>query len=233
MKISKKEIGLLLGVFGLLLAVIAYSLVFTPYQDKIASLESELTSLEAEKTELETLAASQDYYELEIERLTEENDEILDQFPAGIEPEDEIMYVVELEKEVDIDIPSISYGSPVAIYGAAATAEEATEGETTEGETTQSETTTVQQGMAAYQLAMNVSYSTSYKGLKDAITYTNAHLNRMVIDTLSVSYDATTGKTSGSMTFNLYYLTGTDKVYTQPNVPEGELGVNNIFGTIE
>lgn len=217
MKASKKEIGLLLGVFGVLIAVMAYALVFAPYRGEIVAMESELASLQEEEKELKTLVAGLEYYETEVDRLTEENDEILDQFPADIQPEDEIMYIVELEEAVDIEIPSISYGTSVV-----SDTEDAVEGEETESE-----------DMAVHQLAMNVSYTSSYQGLKDAITYTNEHLNRMVIDTLSVSYDASTGKVFGNMTFNLYYLTGTDKEYTGPDVDEGDLGVNNIFGTIQ
>lgn len=45
MKLTKRDIGLLLGAFGVLIAVAVYSLVYTPYSEKIASLKSELAKI--------------------------------------------------------------------------------------------------------------------------------------------------------------------------------------------
>ena len=132
----------------------------------------------------------------------------MEQFPAGITPETEIMFVVEMEEEVDVDIPSISYGSASSISGATSS------------------------GIEAFQIPMSVSYKTTYQGLKDTITYTNNYDDRIVIDTVSLSYDRSSGDVAGSMLFNLYYMTGTDKVYEDPFVPDMNMGVDNIFGTI-
>ena len=219
MKFSKKDIGLLLGCFGVLLAVMSYSLVFTPFTDKASALKSELASLQQLEAKYVDMEQNQDYYQQEIVRLTEENQEIIDEFPAGIEPENEIMYVVELEKNVKIDIPSISYGTATPVLGSGELVEEAEEGDI------------LSEGIQAYVIPMNVSYTSSYKGLKEAITYTKNHSNRMYIDTVSVSYDSSSGDVSGSMTFNLYYMTGTDKVYQGLTLPDISTGVDNIFGS--
>ena len=207
MKISKKEAGLLIGLFGILLLAGSYALVYNPYQDKIASLEMELNSLKQEEEQYASMQSNMLFYQEGIERLTEENAWILEQFPAGITPESEIMFVVELEDQVDVEIPSISYGSASSIGGGAS-------------------------GIEAFQIPMSVSYKTTYQGLKDTITYANEHEDRMVIDTVSLSYDRSTGDIAGSMLFNLYYMTGTEKVYEDPIVPNMNMGVDNIFGTI-
>lgn len=220
MKFSKKEIGLLAGCLGVLLAVVSYSLIFIPFSDKANTLRSELNALREQEAQYMEMESNQTFYKEEIERLTEENNKLIAEFPAEIKPESEIMYVVELEQNVEIDIPSISYGTATPLLGGG---EEAEEGEEAE---------VVQDGMQAYLLPMNISYTASYDNLKNAITYTNEHQNRMYIDTLSASYDASTGFVSGGMTFNLYYITGTDKVYEEPIVPEMGIGVNNIFGTV-
>lgn len=219
MKFSKKDIGLLLGCFGVILAVISYSLVFTPFTQKADSLRSELSSLRELEARYVDMEQNQDYYQQEILRLTEENQGIVDKFPADILPENEIMYVVELEKNVKIDIPSISYGTATPLLDEGELVEEAEEGDILE------------EGIQAYVIPMNVSYTSSYEGLKKAINYTKNHNKRMYIDTLSASYDSSNGEVSGSMTFNLYYMTGTEKVYQEPVIPDIKLGVKNIFGT--
>ena len=226
MKISKNEIGMLAGALGVLVAVLCYTLVYTPYQDKITSMESELITLQQQEAQLLELQANQAFYTSEIDRMTAENSEILDQFPAEVKAEDEIMYVVELEKEVDIEIPSITYGAASPVLASGEEAVEVTE------ETTEEEVAAITSGdMQLYMIPMNVSYKTTYGGLKDAITYTNNKLDRMYIDTVNVSYDNETGEVTGGMTFNLYYLTGTDKVYESPTVPDIKTGVTNLFNT--
>lgn len=219
MKLTKRDIGLLLGAFGVLIAVAVYSLVYTPYSEKTASLKSELATLKEQEARYQELAANQQFYKDEIERLNQENKALFDGFPADIQPETEIMYVVELEENVDIEVPSVNYGTATSLTGASETTEE--------GEV-------VSSGMMdAYVVPMNLSYSASYQGLKDTITYTSNHQNRMVVDTVSAAYDSTTGQVTGSMTFNMYYVTGTDKVYEEPYVPHVQTGISNIFGTIE
>ena len=222
MKLSKHEIGLLAGALGVILAVAVYSLFFTPYRDKTDALKSELAQLQETERYYEELAANKSFYEEEIARMTEENDGLLSEFPADIKPETEIMYAVELEEEVDIQFSSLNYGTAAVLTTAdAANGEEGAEQNVTDGM------------MQAYCVPMNMTYQSSYKGLKEAITYTNDHQNRMVIDTVSAAYDGTTGMVSGSMTLNMYYITGTDKVYEAPYVPNMQMGVSNIFGTIE
>lgn len=209
MKISKKEIGLLVGLFGVLLAVGVYSLFYRPYQDKIASLESELITLQQEESRYAEMQANIPFYQEGIVRLTEQTSAIIKEFPAGITPETEIMYVVEMEDKVDVEIPSISYGSPSSLTGEAAAS-----------------------GLQAFVIPMSVSYKTTYQGLKDTLNYTYDHENRMVIDTVSLSYDRSTGDITGSLLINMYYMEGTDKVYEDPIVPSMNMGVDNIFGTI-
>lgn len=209
MKISKKEAGLLIGLFGVLIAVGVYSLFYTPYQVKIASLEAELITLKQEEARYEEMVANIPFYQEGVVRLVEQTSAILKQFPAGITPETEIMYIVEMEDKVDVEIPSISYGTPASLTGEAASS-----------------------GIQAFVIPMSVSYKTTYQGLKDTLNYTHDHENRMVVDTVSLSYDRSTGDITGSLLINMYYMEGTDKIYEDPIVPSMNMGVDNIFGTI-
>ena len=38
---------------------------------------------------------------------------------------------------------------------------------------------------------------------------------------------------SGNMTLNTYYLLGTDKVYSEPDIPAMGMGVDTLFGNVE
>ena len=55
----------------------------------------------------------------------------------------------------------------------------------------------------------------------------------MVVDTVTASYDGTTGNLVGNMTINMYTVAGTERMYEKPYVPAMNMGIENIFGTIE
>jgi hypothetical protein len=56
----------------------------------------------------------------------------------------------------------------------------------------------------------------------------------MSVEGVSLGYDNSTGALSGSMSLNTYYLLGTDKLYSEPYIPNMRMGVETIFGdTVE
>ena len=68
---------------------------------------------------------------------------------------------------------------------------------------------------------------------KEMVDYLYQHENRMSLDAFALSYDSTNGNLSGSMTLNMYYVTGTDKEYVPQNINGISLGTDNIFGTLK
>ena len=212
MQLSKRDKGLLLGLAGVLLVAAVYFLVFSPLGEKKEAAKAELSTLEAREAELVKLEADMEFYKQEIVRLDSEQQVLVARFPADIKEESEIMYAVELEDEIDVKFSTLNYGTESIIFGSA----EATDG-----------------SLKGYCLPMAANYNASYEGLKETIIHTNAHGNRMVIDQLTAAYDAATGKLTGNMTFNMYYVEGTSNVYSEPYVPAMGMGVANIFGTME
>ena len=223
MNISKRDKGLLLGLVGVLLIAASYFIVYNPSVTKKAELEAQLATLQQHEAELVDLDNNMPFYQSEIARLEGEKAEYLACFPADIKEESEIMYAVELEDNVDIKFNSLNYGAPIDVLGTG----EATE--VVEGEEAVETTATV----GGYYLPLSASYLSTYNGLKNTITHTNMHKNRMVIDQVTASYDASTGNLVGDMTINMFYMTGTDNSYSDPYVPSMGIGVSNIFGTIE
>ena len=221
MNISKRDKALLLGLLGIILVAVSYFFVYKPSVEKKAELEAQLVTLQQQEAELVDLENNMDFYLSEIERLEGEKAEYLACFPADIEEETEIMYAVELENNVDIKFNSLNYGTPIDLLGSG---EQVAEGEDGEATTT---------AVGGYCLPLTASYLSTYNGLKNTITHTNMHQNRMVIDQVTASFDASTGNLVGDMTINMFYMTGTENAYSEPYVPSMGIGVSNIFGTIE
>ena len=248
MKLSKRDIGLLTGLLGILLAFACYKFVFQNFQDKTDALKNEITILSQKEQEMVQLEKDMPFYKEEITRLGVVNKDLLQQFPADILPENEIMYAVELEDKNKIFFSELSYGTAVLMElsgsqtaDAAAAADQTTEDPLAEAQTGESagtaqtgEATAAQPGgMQANLLTMTMGYECTYDGLKSTILYNNERTNRMVIDGLTAAYDPTTGQLAGTMTLNQYYITGTENTYSEPYVPSMRTGTDNIFGTYE
>lgn len=103
-----------------------------------------------------------------------------------------------------------------------------TAGDTT-GSTTDDSTASAS-SVEGYYVSVGVRYEASYAGLKEMIAYVNQFKDRTTIDQFSASFDDTTGKLTGEMTLNMYYLTNTGKDYVPPVFDFMPKGVNNIFG---
>lgn len=87
--------------------------------------------------------------------------------------------------------------------------------------------------IAGYQMTMNLSYQTTYDGLKKGIDFINKNDNKMNISDITAAFDNTTGNLTGTMTIIKYALDGTGKTFENVIIDGVQLGTENIFGTFE
>ena len=109
--------------------------------------------------------------------------------------------------------------------------------DTTDGTTDGTEGAASTEGtavVAGYYASIGIRYEASYTGLKEMIAYVNAFKDRTTITQFTAAFDDATGKLTGEMTLNMYYITNTGKEYVPPVFDFMPKGVSNIFGkTIE
>lgn len=84
--------------------------------------------------------------------------------------------------------------------------------------------------VAGYYASIGIRYEASYSGLKEMIAYVNEFKDRTTITQFSAMFDDATGKLTGEMTLNMYYITNTGKEYVPPVFDLMPKGVSNIFG---
>ena len=63
--------------------------------------------------------------------------------------------------------------------------------------------------------------------------YLASQNGRMTIDSVNASFDPTTGNLTGTLTVDLFSMTGTSNSYTKPDAGSVAHGTGNLFGTIE
>lgn len=235
MTISKRDIQLLVGLLGILAAVLTYFMVYTKYEDKTQTLKTENISLKQQADLLETLNLQKQDFITKTEKFDKEVIEIASKYDAGHIREDEIMYISNMEdtstNNVSVAYINMSTAEPV-IVGATVT-NDTTEASTdgiTNGTTTM---VAVDNGIQLYRAPVDFGISTSYVGLKKMLGYIYATGGRKNIDSINLAFDSASGQLGGTILLNMYFMTGTNAVYTSTSIPTMSSGVENIFRTAD
>lgn len=97
MKLSKRDRNLILMICGLLFAFAVYYFVFMNLQDKTTAIETQNVTLENVIVQLKELDKNREQYLADTEVFQEKNDEIKALFPAGMEEENDVLFVDGLE----------------------------------------------------------------------------------------------------------------------------------------
>lgn len=250
MKVKKSEIQLLIAVLGILVAVATYFLVYTKFNDMSDSLESQNMSLRSQVATLETLDQKKADYMEATEKMQNYIVSFENRFPADILPEDSIMMVKTLEDYTRTEVANIAFGAESEVaYAPAADAAATTADATATTDVTAADTTATDAATATnspvategtayadthmYEVPLSISISCTYDDFKGLVRYIYNQQERESIQGVSISYNETDGLLTGNMTMNTYYLLGTDKVYSEPYIPDMQMGVDTIFGNMD
>jgi hypothetical protein len=193
------------------------------------------------------LKKSEAEYEAETENLEQETDTLINRYGAGNTPEKTIMFLANLSSSTGIAVTSIEFGESENVTvdengrrlnGAAEAPdpEEAVSGSSEKEEDSGSDKKDSSGGndndkgqYYLYKYQTTISYTGTYSELKKAIEFIENYGERTTVNDITSTFDETTKKLTGSMTLNMYTLSGTAQEYTAPSV-SGSLGNANIFG---
>ena len=252
MNITKKEIFLILGLLGVAAAVLVYFNVYTPSMEKFDQLTAENANLSSEVARLEGLVTQRELFIEETESVNKEAQELLDQFPANITPEDTIREAIEIDTNGSVDIGSMSYGSQATVYNmiaksaeempsqstASTVNEEGSEGEDSEGEgqveanAQANAAAALNSGVETLVQPLTLTYSCSLDQFLQIVRYVNEQNNRDVISNVSLAYDSSTGLLASQMEIDKYYIVGLDRDEDyQPATFTTPVGSSNLFST--
>ena len=217
MKISKHDQKLILVLLGLAVFLAAYFGICRNFNDKNADIKAQITQLQAEADALSAYSANQASYQDEINKIGTSISSELADYPSDVRSEDMIMYVTELEKNLDISVGGISIASPevVAKFTVPKTVDGAYQ----------------LVPVAAVRTGLTINCSMNYAQLKKLIDYVNTKSGKADISDVSVSYDSQSGDLSGSVTIDKYFISTADYTYTPTKIPSVETGTKDPFGT--
>ena len=219
MKISKREIYLLVALLGIGIAVCAWQFGFKKINAETETLRAETEVIQKDIQKYSAVKNNIELYQKGIEDATTKIADVLNEFPVAIMEEDLIMFGRELEKNDQATmVSSVAFGTNSNVFVATSHPVDST---------------TVPLSYSLYNNQISVSYNTSYDGFKDLVDYMYEHKNRMSLESFALAYDADNGRLMGTSVINMYYVSGTDKEYKQQNLSGVSIGTDNIFGTLD
>lgn len=251
MKISKRDKMLLLIVGGLAVVLCTYYFVFLNFQEKTEVLETENVVLEDVIVKLKDLDKNREQYLADTEKYTEDNERIKEEFPAGMEEEDDILYIDGLEGTLsefyassvgmpssvgyELTYPTVETISVDAMLQGTVTAAAETTAEDTEEGTADGATLTADSIYPSCQLwyvPVTTTYEVNYLSFKQLVKAITDDSDKKSVEDISITYNEENGILSGTLTSNFYYLSGTDEVYSTPDVAGVPVGTSNPFRSV-
>ncbi len=84
-----------------------------------------------------------------------------------------------------------------------------------------------------YDMVVSYDFKTSYEDMKKIFQNILDDKNKRNIGDVAITYDEESGKLIGNMTVNMYFVTGTEKMYEDPDPGSMKHGLSNIFGSLK
>lgn len=261
-RISDSDKRLLIIFFAIVLLACSYFFVFNKGMNKASELEAQNAEDSAKVQQMQQMEASLPQVKENIENMKQTQADIIAKYPSDMTTEKSIESLQDYEDHSsDFHITDITFAMRMPLVGAADTTAAGSSTETADGTTdsaaddtsattdTTADTQSTGDGtddattdasadtsgnVAGYYASIGIRYEASYSGLKEMIAYVNEFKDRTTITQFSATFDDATGKLTGEMTLNMYYITNTGKEYVPPVFDFMPKGVSNIFGkTIE
>ncbi|WP_027215399.1 hypothetical protein [Butyrivibrio fibrisolvens] len=238
--ITERDKALLMIFGGVVIAGLTYYYGYYGLNEKTKVIEDENVTLSNQVQLLTTVSANKDTYVNDTDRYILNTNKIMAGYPSYVTTADKIMYT---ELLTNILVPTYTYeavlNKPVAmdimiperedqLSGAGADVTGLIALNQYESDGTIPDVT----GLMFYDSVEVMTFDTTYNGLKQIILNVVNNEDFKNVTELNVSYDSSTGRLSGDMTIDYYYLEGTDKEYTFPSPGLINHGTDNIFGDV-
>lgn len=234
--ISTKEKKWILVLLACILLFVAYQFGYVVLTNKTATNNEKIEELEDHVSSLELMNKNRSMYSEGIEECNSKMDEIRGKFVKEETPEDNIMFIRSMEKNIGIEVYEINLYDKAMITNLTSdqsqTSIESTEEQTEttpDSSSNQSESQFVETG---FNYAIDMKFKCSYEELKEMIAYINEYPYMRVVQSVSVVFDGDTGKLIGELTINIYTLDEATNDYEEPSTGITSFGNNDIFGTI-
>ena len=263
MNISMRDKKLLLMFSGVAVFGLGWFFGYRPQMEEAANIEAANKPLEERLSNLLELAGNRDFYISETENAQNKINEYVAKFPSDVKEENGIVLAQNIENSLGMQISNVGIATKEFVASIdGSTEEEIAEQNETMSEQANSQTReqideiegtdskaaeelqnasdiaaaqadSTSQTPVLYRTQDTLEFTGTYANLKDVVAYLAAQRGRLTIDNMNASYDTSTGYLTGSIVVNMFSMTGTGNIYTEPDAGQVAYGTSNLFGTLE
>lgn len=263
MNISMRDKKLLLMFSGVAVFGLGWFFGYRPQMEEAANIEDANKPLEERLSNLLELAGNRDFYISETENVQNKINEYVSKFPSDVKEENGIVLAQNIENSLGMQISNVGIATKEFVASIdGSTEEEIAEQNETMSEQANSQTReqideiegtdskaaeelqnasdiaaaqadSTSQTPVLYRTQDTLEFNGTYANLKDVVAYLAAQSGRLTIDNMNASYDTSTGYLTGSIVVNMFSMTGTGNIYTEPDAGQVAYGTSNLFGTLE
>lgn len=263
MNISMRDKKLLLMFSGVAVFGLGWFFGYRPQMEEAANIEAANKPLEERLSNLLELAGNRDFYISETENAQNKINEYVSKFPSDVKEENGIVLAQNIENSLGMQISNVGIATKEFVASIdGSTEEEIAEQNETMSEQANSQTReqideiegtdskaaeelqnasdiaaaqadSTSQTPVLYRTQDTLEFNGTYANLKDVVAYLAEQTGRLTIDNMNASYDTSTGYLTGSIVVNMFSMTGTGNIYTEPDAGQVAYGTSNLFGTLE
>ncbi len=210
LSITDSEKKLLFIVLALAILAASYFFGFTKLNEAAAVIEASNERDAAEVSKLEGMVAKQAETEAETKSYQKGIQDVIDKYPSNIKQDKAIFLVQQLQDEIQMDIGTISFSMNKHVQNVGS------------------------EGTAGKYALLSMSYNCDYDQLKTFLKYVGELPDRTTLPNITASYDETSGRIKGNISYKMYYLTNSGKKYVDYpdmedypdlDIPAGKAGI--------
>lgn len=233
-KLTLTQIRVILILVAVLLIVLTYFLVFQSNMDKASDFDKKTSEANERITYLEGLQPKVTDLEIFTSLYTDDIEDFIQSFPVKLTQQKSMYLIYRLMINSGIDIQSVTPGDVVPFYYKGEvlnTGDGAAQTQNDDEEEQLSEITVVDMDqMIGSTATYTINVSGTTKQIYKALDWISENKEKLSIGNVSLSFDKSTGKLSGSIGVNFYCMLGNGVPYKDPDISEFSYGVNNVFG---
>ncbi len=217
LKVSERDKKLLIVVMAVLIMALAYFFGYSNLSAQVDELSTKKTSLETTKRDLKEKNANKQKYINDTDKLSKACTVLIDKYDSTTSQPNAIEFFNKTEDVTGVWVKSLSLSPATVLYKFGQIASSNVNG-----------TSSYTSNLVGYKSSINISYEGDYSQWKNFVKYINTYASKSTIDSLTATYNDSTGVVSGTASISLYAIQGGDRKATEPKF-DVKTGTDNIF----
>ena len=218
MKISKRDINLLLVVLGLIIFGVSYYFIANNFKDLRDITNTEISTIQPEYDQLQIHISKQKEYIAKTREYQTSIRDMLIEYPSKVTEEEYLVWIIDWAEKNNIDVNSATVEPEVQLD----TFKSYVLGENAEFVAKDITTGTMRAAMTTV---------CDYNDLKNAVN--EYFVDKTQLNLVSLSYNNMTGFLDVTFDTSKHFITWEDAPYDRVDMPSTTIGQHNLFGTGE